>query len=761
MFKERLTTAIERIERTAKFPFSRKGRVILAFLIGLGSVGDAGTIQIPKQPSTLISPSFLTFPGDYSDISRESPDNLNESYQPCIEGGFNPDAIRDHAQDATFLEVRVLEACRAGLMEIEANLNQPSFAIDGLRAKDELHPILVHLKDDGTGGDRMRGDGTFTSGEIRIVDPLLVYNQEGIASLGRARPLQTINIINEACPRYEGLTLRYDDSSEKKFPTPSLWVLDPSISLNTRTDRFGNFQIGERIINIRDDQSLADRFLSWVDWGESAKQLAKSLYSIEPDTDPYDVIFISSSQRLFVTPHHCLLNNLQGLAMTTRVDFSGTGQEMIDLTKEYGSRGQLGLITAVTSYGALSHSLMLDHELIHRYAAYLNKRLGLNKEAHWKNNTSVAGVLGGTRWQSNGDGTFTTFGPLFTGKLSQLELYLAGWLPPEKLEPIKVALDENQCFTCSGRIIHGPFDTVTAEDIIAAHGVRTPGPNQAPRHFQLAFLYPTKGRLATPTEMKVRELLAEALPYNWHEATDFNSTIEFLVPFAPRIIEPQPTVTLPTLATQLEFTAHQDTKWIHLQLRPVKDDGPGVNLIIGDQALIQKGQFKLEAPILGQGPYIALPDMGYTWRIRTSTSISQPDLNQDTNWSPWVKREFRTPKRNSDNIRLLTPSQGQATDDPTPILQWANFDPDVFNYEIQLSKDPDFNTDPQTAHSPLYWMIVHGGESHPSNSWHVPDQFPLEPGQTYYWRVRPKIQGDGTPVAWGSTDHFNTSAKAN
>ena len=36
------------------------------------------------------------------------------------------------------------------------------------------------------------------------------------------------------------------------------------------------------------------------------------------------------------------------------------------------------------------------------------------------------------------------------------------------------------------------------------------------------------------------------------------------------------------------------------------------------------------------------------------------------------------------------------------------------------------------------------------NSYVVPEAYPLEAGEFYYWRVRPRIQGDGDPLPWSS-----------
>ena len=37
------------------------------------------------------------------------------------------------------------------------------------------------------------------------------------------------------------------------------------------------------------------------------------------------------------------------------------------------------------------------------------------------------------------------------------------------------------------------------------------------------------------------------------------------------------------------------------------------------------------------------------------------------------------------------------------------------------------------------------------NSYVVPAAFPLEAGEIYYWRVRPRIQGDGDPLPWSAS----------
>lgn len=129
----------------------------------------------------------------------------------------------------------------------------------------------------------------------------------------------------------------------------------------------------------------------------------------------------------------------------------------------------------------------------------------------------------------------------------------------------------------------------------------------------------------------------------------------------------------------------------------------------------------------------------------------------DPNWSPWAERKFRTPKVIGDGITKVAPRAGWAITSATPVLQWANGRTDVFYYELQLSKDPQFNTDPATATAMVYGALVHGGVTNPPNSYPVPAAFPLEDHTVYYWRVRPRVQGDGVPVAWPAANSFATN----
>ncbi|MCX6023728.1 MAG: hypothetical protein NTZ05_18755 [Chloroflexi bacterium] len=183
-----------------------------------------------------------------------------------------------------------------------------------------------------------------------------------------------------------------------------------------------------------------------------------------------------------------------------------------------------------------------------------------------------------------------------------------------------------------------------------------------------------------------------------------------------------------------------------LQVMPHNNDGPGINLVRNAE-----GWFTIPRPPYW---YILLPDMSYAWRLRAIDKTGSL-LETDPAWGPWSEmRFFHTPSAFSNGIQLVSPADGAQLPDARPVtLTWNDPNPSVFYYEVQVSRVPCFNMDPATATSFVYHLLRHGGATTPPNSWTVPV---LEANLRYFWRVRPRIQGDGTSVAWGPTWSFKT-----
>jgi len=206
---------------------------------------------------------------------------------------------------------------------------------------------------------------------------------------------------------------------------------------------------------------------------------------------------------------------------------------------------------------------------------------------------------------------------------------------------------------------------------------------------------------------------------------------------------------LSSFGTTLSWLNAPGTTQVHVQVIPFNGDGPGIDLYLGTAA----SSVALPPPPQWYG---LLPDMTYTWRVQGSNAAT-PVAPDHPSWSSWAQRTFRTPKVSSGLLVPTQPSLGATGLSRTPTLRWEG-PGDLFYYEVQLSKDQSFNTDPATATASVYWSLIHGGTTSPPNSYAVPTGSPLEPETVYYWRVRPRVQGDGTPVAWTSAASFTTGS---
>ncbi|MSQ09412.1 MAG: hypothetical protein EXR52_00165 [Dehalococcoidia bacterium] len=141
------------------------------------------------------------------------------------------------------------------------------------------------------------------------------------------------------------------------------------------------------------------------------------------------------------------------------------------------------------------------------------------------------------------------------------------------------------------------------------------------------------------------------------------------------------------LGTELAWSNPASVRYTQVQLIPANNDSPGVDLILGPV-----NRFAVPAP---PGWYGMLPDMTYSWRVRLTASLLEPSIESAT-WGPWVQTNFRTPAIAASVVSGASPAEGSTVGSRTPTLTWASSRPDLYYYEVQLSKDGSFNTDPQT-----------------------------------------------------------------
>lgn len=252
-----------------------------------------------------------------------------------------------------------------------------------------------------------------------------------------------------------------------------------------------------------------------------------------------------------------------------------------------------------------------------------------------------------------------------------------------------------------------------------------------------------------PDHSRARTLLAMALPLTLLGLTPAPPPARLAAAPAP------PTLSAPAAGAvlapgfTLAWTNPPGTTQVQVQLLPFNNDGPGIDLQFGAPAT----QLAVPAPPAWFG---ILPDLGYTWRVRASNATSFVGA-EDSSWSPWAQRGFRSAKVDGRSIGFVAPAEATVVDSLTPTLVWSDTLPTLFYYELRLSKDRNFDTNPATASAMVYTALLHGALSQPPRSYTVPAGAPLEENTTYYWQVRPRVQGDGVALAWGAVASFRTA----
>ena len=207
----------------------------------------------------------------------------------------------------------------------------------------------------------------------------------------------------------------------------------------------------------------------------------------------------------------------------------GTGIKTRDFGRRYGSGDQLkGIVQLVHPDLILSGVLL--HEIMHLWIGEIEVIPTVSK-SHW-GFSSVGGQLGGfKRDELNflGDGRYSAgdFWPHVAIKstpYSPLEMYLAGWLPPDEVPDVWVAEDgswliqgateeerKNQRDEDGNKIFTAnKISTWSIEQIIEKLGPRSPDFEDSQKEFRVAFVLVTDGRVPVrETEMSVLNLYIE------------------------------------------------------------------------------------------------------------------------------------------------------------------------------------------------------------------------------------------------------------
>ena len=271
-----------------------------------------------------------------------------------------------------------------------------------------------------------------------------------------------------------------------------------------------------------------------------------------------------------------------GIYAAVMNDVEGIGQPVFSNAGRWGSDGALQGVIHLKNFDSISKGPSL-HELIHRWATWILPGHG----AHW-GFSSANGQLGGfdiAELMDHGGGQYSAgfFGPrgIAGNRLpySPIELYLAGFLPPDEVADLWVAEDGDWLFTEDGYPVRtdegdpifaaSQVRTYSIGDIVSQHGRRIPDASQAQRDFRAAAIllidenHPAVRWLLDQISSDITSFSYAGMDddddsYNFYEATGGRATITMdgLSQFQKGVLR----VTAPGVPTGLTATVNGRTQ---------------------------------------------------------------------------------------------------------------------------------------------------------------------------------------------------------
>ena len=152
------------------------------------------------------------------------------------------------------------------------------------------------------------------------------------------------------------------------------------------------------------------------------------------------------------------------------------------------------------------------HELGHQWINWLNSTALNNFGHHWPISDVAYGIMGVSGPTGQGlnfpweltiqpDGDVLVRQVERAREFNDLELYLMGLVPPESVIDRFVLPDQDITQLGNGRILPGPVEFVTIEDVILAEGERIPAAGDAQSDFAIATIVLSSERLLNDEEM--------------------------------------------------------------------------------------------------------------------------------------------------------------------------------------------------------------------------------------------------------------------
>jgi hypothetical protein len=322
----------------------------------------------------------------------------------------------------------------------------------------EYNGVDRPMFDDGTNGDLVAADGTWTilfpANDIvskltpaRVQRPIVGFCEP--AGGGR------LNVIGEVWTASLGL--------------PAVQSID------------GNAQQTDYIVNFIASRS---QLLSF-----NAAFWANRFYAIHRDNfDFLNFLLVSGARG---NRYHFGVRN----------DVQGIGLSIFNNTAQYGSSGRLkGCTVFPIPYFFDTGAPAFSHETGHQWINFLQGTPFASGTPHWPRGDIAINVMGfsipgsgagGTysyTFTPNGAGGFTVGAPnpMNTSTFNTMELYLMGLAPPTEVGNFFVLNNQNQNLTLGQVLQPSEFTVVAVSNVIAARGARAPDSASAQKTFRCA-----------------------------------------------------------------------------------------------------------------------------------------------------------------------------------------------------------------------------------------------------------------------------------
>ncbi len=342
--------------------------------------------------------------------------------------------------------------------------------------------IVKPMFDDGTHGDEVAADGVWSlTFVLGLTEPSRLRLYDG--------QIDSVSIAISAVD---------DDRTQ----------LPPSNSIDARIDvsivsRSLDGQFPIRAIDAT--TQATDTMINLVDRTFTESDIERSIariYQAIPG-DPFDfaVLFHTHTTADGVPRSIGVKNDVAGINVAT-----------FDHTAAYGSAGRL---QQVAFQNAHMLGLEINHEIGHRWGAYLNKpvlNLSLPTGFHWGASDHV-GVMGnGPYLQQEAGGYRVTNGndsdKFIANSFSNLELYLMGLVRPDEVAPYRFVTNPAVDVQFDAIVPAASTRSVTINDIVGAYGPRTPAMATSQNAFTAAYVVVSDRPLTEP-EYTLTSLIAQ------------------------------------------------------------------------------------------------------------------------------------------------------------------------------------------------------------------------------------------------------------